>query len=679
MTNPLLSPSSLPHEAVPFDRLATEHFLPALTAAILEAKENLAKIRDGREPPTFTNTIVALEAAAAKVYDVAYVYSNLRSANGDQEMQALAKAIMPRLIDLESDINLDAELFARVKSVYDQEQGQSTSLSPEGHTLLEQTYRSFCRNGGRLDAAGKGRLRALDEELSTLGPQFSEHVLKATNDFVMVLGGEDELAGLPASAREAALADAKARGLQEGWAFTLQAPSLTAFLRYAERRDLRERIWRASVTRATSGGASNAALVGRIAQLRHQRARLLGFESHAHFQMEERMAEHPDRVRRFLADLLAKSRPAAENEMAELREYMGVKGATHELMPWDYAYWANRLKEERFGVKAEELRPYFPLEQVLAGAYELAERLFDLRFKEVHHLPVYAEGVRVFEATRGDEFMGLFYTDFFPRATKAGGAWCTRFKSQWQEGGVNHRPHVAIVCNFSPPTAAAPSLLTFAEAETLFHEFGHGLHSLLSQCVHRSLSCTSVYRDFVELPSQIMENFLKEETVLAFTARHYQTNAAIPRDLVERLTAAENFHAAYFMMRQLRFCYLDLAWYGGDPGAAVDVWKFEAEATKPTELLPTVPGANLSCAFEHIFSGGYSAGYYGYKWAEVLDADAFELFKEQGILNRQVAEAFRRQVLERGGSEHPMVLYRRFRGREPDPMALLRRSGLVAQ
>jgi peptidyl-dipeptidase Dcp len=676
--NPLAVPAALPFGAVAFDRLRTEHFLPALELEIDAAKARLAELKAAPGPATFASTIVALERATARVYDVYIVYNNLRAANGDPAMHALAKAILPKLSALESDINLDDALFQRVKAAH-ATPGQT--LTPEQRMLADKTFRHFRRNGGLLDQAGKERLRAIDAELSTLGPQFSENVLKATNAFELALTDRAELAGLPDSAVEAAAQLARERG-KTGWIFTLQAPSQLPFLRFAERRDLRERVWRAANTRAVDGAFGNQGLVKQIAALRHERAKLLGYLSHADFQLEERMAERPAAVHAFLVRLLEKSRPAARREIDELRAFVKAEGGDPELQPWDYHYWSNRLKERRFRVGTEELRPYFRLEHVLAGAFEHARRLYDLEFRELAGVPVYVEDVKVYEVTaaRTREHMGLLYTDFHPRPTKAGGAWCTRFRGQWLEDGRSQRPHVSIVCNFTRPTGGAdpkPSLLTFQEASTLFHEFGHALHSLLSRCAYRTLSCTSVYRDFVELPSQIMENWLKEDEGLAVFARHYATGARVPSELVARLVASENFHAAYMTMRQLRFALVDMAWHSADPAAARDVLAFEAAAAAPTDLLPNIPGASISCSFEHIFSGGYSAGYYGYKWAEVLDADAFELFKEHGIFNRDVADRFRRAILERGGTEHPMRLYQEFRGRAPDPDALLRRSNLI--
>ena len=676
MSNPLLEPSRLKYGAVPFDLIKIEHFVPALDAAIAGAKVAVGKISGSSLLPDFGNTVAALETATAAVYDIAFVFSNLRSAHGDAAMHALAKAVMPKLIELESDINLDAALFHRVQAV---QQNLPSAMTAEEKTLVERTYRSFRRNGAMLDENGKQRLRAIDEELSTLSPQFSENVLKATNSFTLLITDKAELRGLPDSAIEAAAQAAQENGHANAWLVTLQAPSVLPLLKYADHRDLRQKLWMAFNSRAFVGEHSNQKVLQRIIELRQARAELLGYPSHAHFQTEERMAEHPDTVRTFLHRLLSSSKPAAEREMAELRQFMKSRGCDDDLQPWDYAYWATKLKEQRYELNAEETRPYFRLEQVLEGAFEHANRLFDLEFREIHELPVYAPDVQVFEVVRKQtgEYMGLFYADFFPRSTKSGGAWCTRFRSQYTEQGKTQRPHVSIVCNFTKPTASKPSLLTFQEVTTLFHEFGHALHSLLSRCQFRSLSCTNVYRDFVELPSQIMENWTKERESLSLFARHYETGAVIPTEMVDKVIAGENFHAAYLMMRQLRFAFLDLAWHSGSPKDHFDVATYELAAVQLTDLLPHVTGTNISCSFEHIFAGGYSAGYYSYKWAEVLDADAFEYFKEHGIFNREVADRFRCHILERGGSEHPMQLYKAFRGRSPDPDALLRRSQLI--
>lgn len=677
MTNPLLTKSTLPHDAVPFDRIRTDDYLPALETALAASRQLIGKINSNPATPDFANTIVALEEACAPTYDIAYVYSNLRHAHGDSQMHALAREVMPRLIQLESDINLDEKLFARVKAIY---AGMATAgLSTEKKTLTEKTFKSFKRNGALLKPADKEKLRAIDDQLSTLGPEFSENVLKSSNSFELVLTKKTELSGLPESLLAAAAQTAEERGKAGSWVFTLSMTSAIPFLKYSDDRNLREKMWMAWSTRASTGELANHTLVKKIATLRYERARLLSYDSHAHFQMEERMAEHPDTVKTFLERLLEKSLPSAKREIELLKSYIKDKGSHDTFMPWDYAYWSNKMKEEQYSFNAEELRPYFQLESVLQGAFDVATRLFGLTFQVRTDLPVYAEDVVVYEVRRQttNEYVGLFYADFYPRSTKGSGAWCTRFKGQWRDSAGDHRPHVSIVCNFTKPTGDKPALLTFGEVSTLFHEFGHALHSLLSSCEHRSLCCTNVYRDFVELPSQIFENWVKEKEALALFARHYKTNEVIPDSKVQKLVDSDNFHAGYMMVRQIRFALLDLGWYGSDPSGVNDVLAYESELVRKTDLLPNIAGANISNSFEHIFAGGYSAGYYGYKWAEVLDADAFELFSEQGVFNVEIADRFRINILERGGSEHPMELYKRFRGREPDPDALLRRSGLM--
>ncbi len=676
--NPLLTASPLPFGAVPFDLVRVEHIEPALDVALAEARRAIAAIQADPRPPDFANTIAALELATLRVDEIASLHHNLQTAHGDGPMRALARVLDPKLMALASDINLDTGLFERVKAVH----ASPGDLDGEQHRLLDQTYRMFRRNGALLDATAKDELRRIDDELSSLGSRFAENLLADTNAYELVLSDESELDGLPDSARNAASAAAVERGRPGTWVITLHEPSFLAFMRYATNRELRERLWKAYFSRALHGEHSNVDLVRRIASLRLARARLLGYRSHAHFQLEERMAETPENVARFLNHLLVRSKPAALAEMAELAAFARERGGPAQILPWDYPYWSNKLKESRFDLESEALRPYFPLAQVLDGAYELAKRLYDLEFRERPNVPVYAPEVRAFEVLREGRHLGLLYTDFFPRATKNGGAWCTRYREQRRDGATDVRPHVSIVCNFTKPVGGDPSLLTFEEVKTLFHELGHALHALLSRCAHRSLACTNVYRDFVELPSQILENWIVEKECLASFARHWRTGEALPAEMVDKLVASNRFHAAYQMVRQIRFGLLDLAWYGPDRWVdatpdQVDVESFELDVVRETDLIPNVPASNLSVRFGHIFAGGYAAGYYGYKWAEVLDADAFEYFQERGIFSREVADKFRTEILERGDTEAPSVLYRRFRGRDPDPEALLRRSGLM--
>ena len=676
--NPLLAPPELEFGAVPFDLVRVEHFEPALDAALADARGALESINRDPRRPDFANTIAALEGATLRVDELAGLYHSLQVAHGDAAMHALARVLNPKLMALSSDIALDIALFERIEAVH-REPGE---LDGEQRRLLDQTYRMFQRNGGLLDAAAKAELRRIDDELSTLGAGFAENLLNDTNAYELVLSEESDLDGLPESARETARATAVERGKPGTWVITLHEPSFLGFMRYATSRALRERLWRAYFSRALHGAHSNVDLVRRIAALRLSRARLLGYRSHAHFQLEERMAETPENVEAFLRKLLVRSKPAALAEMAELASFAAERGGPAEILPWDYAHWSNKLKEARFDLESEALRPNFTLTQVVDGVFELARRLYGLEFRELPDLPVYAPEVRSFEVLREGRHLGLLYTDFFPRETKNGGAWCTRFRDQRRDGATDVRPHVSIVCNFTKPVGSTPSLLTFEEVRTLFHEFGHALHGLLSRCTYRSLGGTNVYRDFVELPSQILENWIVEKDCLALFARHWQTGDLVPDEVVDKLVASSRFHAAYQMIRQLRFGFLDLAWYGHERWVdaspeQVDVEAFENDAVRETDLLPAIPGANMSVRFGHIFAGGYAAGYYSYKWAEVLDADAFEYFKERGIFSREVADKFRAEILERGDTEAPAELYRRFRGRDPDPDALLRRAGLI--
>lgn len=682
--NVLLEHSHLPHGAFPFDRVKKEDFNPALDEAIRIARANIEKIRNNSEPPNFENTILALEIASELVGQVSSIFFNLLGTNSDDELQAMAREISPRLADFGSDVTLDPALFARVKSVWDNR--VKFQLEGENFRLTEKSYKEFARNGGLLDEAAKQKLRAIDQDLARLSPEFSDNVLKATNEFKMVLEKKEDLEGLPESTVEGAAMAAKEAGLREDgkerWLFNLHAPSYVPFVTYSSRRDLREKLWRAYNSRAFRDAHSNEDLAKKIAQLRHDRAVLLGYPSHAHFVLEERMAETPQKVTDFLLRLLEKSKPAAERDVAAVAALKKELTGDAQLMPWDYAYYSEKLKIRLHDLDEEILRPYFKLENVVAGVFEHARRLYGLKFKEIAKIPVSHPDVKTYEVVEenGGRFIGLFYADFFPRESKRGGAWMSTFREQGLHGDKVERPHVTIVCNFTKPTETKPSLLTIDEVGTLFHEFGHALHALLSECTYVSLGGTNVFWDFVELPSQIMENWVFEKEALDLFAAHYQTGEKIPKELTDKIRASAKFQAGYQAVRQLQFGLLDMAWHSlGEDGTAkiTDVDGFEKKVTEKTRLLPAVPGTNASCAFTHIFSGGYSAGYYSYKWAEVLDADAFELFREQGLFSPEVAKRFRENILTRGGTEHPMELYKKFRGREPDPDALLRRDGLI--
>jgi peptidyl-dipeptidase Dcp len=682
MTNPLLQISTLKDQAVPFDLIKTEHFIPAITAAIAESKQKL-EILKNQKTITFENSILALEQISETVDRVSGIYFNLFSAEANEDLQKLAQEISPILSAFSSDISLDSEVFAKIKFIYDTR--IELKLTGEDLKLTEKMYKDFVRNGALLNSDEKEKLRALDQELSVLSPQFSENVLKATNAFELWITDKNDLAGLPDGAIEAAAISAKQKGKEDQWLFTLQGPSLIPFMTYCSNRALREKMWRASSTKSFGGDFDNSETVLKIVRLKYQRAQILGFKDHAHYALEERMAQKPETVFAFIDKLLEPSKKAAAKDLDDVRAFRKETENTAndldtDIKPWDVAYYSEKLKEQKYSFNEEELRPYFKLENVIEGVFEHAKRLYGITFKPVTCIPVYHPDVKtfeVFDSENNNDYVGLFYMDFFPRETKKGGAWMTSYREQGLWGTEIKRPHVSIVCNFTKPTPTTPSLLSYDEVTTLFHEFGHALHGLLSKCKYKSLSGTNVFWDFVELPSQIMENWAKEKEGLDLFARHYETNAPIPNDLVEKVKRAENFQKGWMSLRQLSFAWLDMSWYSTDPAKIKNVDDFETKASDKTRLLPKEAGTNMSCSFSHIFGGGYAAGYYSYKWAEVLDADAFEFFKEKGLFNKDVANKFKNTVLSQGGTKHPMDLYKEFRGREPDANSLLKRDGLV--
>lgn len=666
-----------PDQAIPFEKIKVEHYLPAIDEAIRLTHANIAALKGNPAPADFNNTILALETASESVELAAGIYHNMFSAEASPELQALAQEISEKMASLQSEVSLDPVLFQRVKEVY--ERRQTMGLNPEQIMLCEKSYKSFSRNGALLPQDKKSRMKAIDQELASLGPKFSEHVMKAINAFELWIDKIEDLKGLPEMAIEGAAHAAESKGQPGKWLLTLQTPSYLPAMEYLEKRELREKLWRAQSTKCAGGDTDNRDIVKKMVTLRNERAQLLGYESHAAFVLEERMAKDAKTVLSFLERLYVPSRHAADHEIAELREFRKRLEGNDEIMAWDYAFYSEKLKNEKFQFSAEELRPYFKLENAIQGIFEHARRLYGLRFIPRPDLPVYHPDVQAFQVhddASGDE-VGFFYADFFPRATKRDGAWMTAFREQGYQFGANRKPHISIVCNFTKPTPSKPSLLSFGEVQTLFHEFGHALHGLLSKCTYRSIGGTNVYWDFVELPSQIMENWTTEKEALDLFAKHYESNSPIPPALIEKLLTSQHYHAGYRSLRQLNFALLDMSWHSVDPKTIADVEAFEVKVTEKTRVFPVVPGAITSVGFSHIFAGGYSAGYYSYKWAEVLDADAFEYFKEKGLFNSEVAKKFRDNVLSRGGSEHPMELYKRFRGREPDPNALLRRDGLL--
>ncbi len=678
-SNPLLQPFTKFDHSIPFSLIQVEHYLPALEATLEMARESIKNLKTSKEAPTFENTIIALETCSDELERMMSIYSNLESAHASEAHRALAKDIYPKLSEFQSDLSLDPEIFQRVKTVY--ENRAQLKLNGEQARLLEKTYIGFVRNGALLSELDKEKLRKIDQELSLLAPQFSENVLKATNAFEVVLTKREELEGLPEGAIEAALMAAESKGHTGQWLFNLHAPSLIPVLTFSKNRPLREKMWKAYNSRSFKDDFDNQENIKKTVQLRFQRAQLLGFKTHADYVLAERMAKDTSTVKQFLQKLLQASKKAAQHDLEEVRQYALKTDGMKDMQPWDFGYYSEKLKEEKYSFNEESLRPYFKLENVVQGVFEHARRLYGITFAERTDIEAYHHDVKIYEVKeeKSGSYVGLFYTDFFPRETKKGGAWMTTFREQGLMFDQVMRPHVSIVCNFTKPTSTKPSLLSYDEVRTLFHEFGHALHGLLSNCTYRSVAGTNVYWDFVELPSQIMENWAAEKEGLDVFAKHYEDQSLIPADLVQKIKNAQKFQAGWMSLRQIQFAMMDMAWYTVDPNTITDVDQFETLATTETRLLPKIPGTNTSCSFSHIFAGGYSAGYYSYKWAEVLDADAFEYFKEKGLFNPEVSQKFKETILSRGGSEHPMDLYKKFRGREPDPQALLRRDGLLEE
>ncbi|THF50468.1 M3 family metallopeptidase [Flavobacterium supellecticarium] len=667
---------STKYNTAPFSQIKIEDYVPAFTATIAAARAEIDAIIHNPEAPTFANTIEALEYSGDALERLSSIFFNLNSAETSDEMQKIAQDVSPVLTAFGNDIILNADLFQRVKTVY--EQIDQLNLTTEQHTLLTKKYKSFSRNGALLSEDKKARLREIDAELAKLSLTFGENVLAETNAYQLHLTDEKDLDGLPEGAIEAAHAIAKSQD-KEGWIFTLDHPSYLPFVTYAHNRELRKAI---SIAFGRKGFQNNAfdnqEIVIRIANLRHERANLLGYATHAHFVLEERMAQSPEKVTAFLDDLQSKAKPAAEREFAQLTNFAKKLDPIDHLEKWDGAYYSEKLKQELFNLDDETLKPYFKLENVLNGAFTVAQKLFGITFTEIFDIDKYHEEVQTFEVNDNNgNLVAIFYADFFPRKGKRNGAWMTSFKHQSVQNGVNERPHVSIVCNFTKPTPTKPSLLTFNEVTTLFHEFGHALHGMLANTTYPSLSGTSVYWDFVELPSQVMENWCYEPEALALFAKHYQTGEIIPMEYVEKIKESASFLEGMATLRQISFGLLDMGWHGQDPSGIRDVKAFENEQFASTKLYPDVAENAMSTAFSHIFQGGYSSGYYSYKWAEVLDADAFAYFQEQGIFNPEVAQRFKDNILSQGGTDHPMTLYKKFRGQEPKPEALLKRAGLL--
>lgn len=677
MSNPLLQKAfDTPFQAFPFEKVKLEDYKPSFEEAIKEAESEINDIVAQSATPTFENTIEKLERSGGLLSQVSAVFFNLNSAETSEKMQVIAQQVSPLLSEHSNNVMLNEALFDRVKSVY--EQKSSLTLTPEQDTLLTKSYKGFVRNGALLKDEDKSRLREISKELSLLNLQFAENLLAENKAFELHVTDKTALQGLPDSAMEAAAMVAKSKD-KEGWLFTLDYPSFGPFITYADNRELREKMYRAFTSRSNKNNdQDNKQNILKITKLREERANILGYPTHSHFVLEERMAKSAKNVLDFQEQLFQASFNKAKQECTELQEFADTIKGPEKLEKWDVGYYAEKLKLATLNFDEEKLKPYFQLEKVIDGVFEVANKLFGLQFKERKDIPVYHQDVKTFEITdETGNFVALFYGDFFPREGKQGGAWMTLFKEQHKIGNVDHRPHVANVCNFTKPTETKPSLLTFNEVTTLFHEFGHGLHGLLADSTYQSLAGTNVLWDFVELPSQVLENWCYEKECLDLFAKHYQTGETIPQEFIDQIKAAQTFRSGTATLRQLSFGKLDMNWHGTPMEKVNDVEAFEAESMKSFELYPAVTGSCMSTGFAHIFNGGYSSGYYSYKWAEVLDADAFEYFKEKGIFNKEVASAFKEHVLSKGGTENPSELYKRFRGRDANPDALLKRSGLV--
>ena len=676
MKNPLLTESTAPFGAPEFDKIENEHYLPAFEQGIAEAKAEIDAIVVNQEEPTFENTIEAMEYAGQTLSKVASIFYAVMEAHTDETKQQIAEQISPMLTEYSMYVSLNNDLFQRVKAVY--EKKDELGLDQDQMTLLEDNYKSFVRGGANLSDEDKAVYSKLSEELSLTTLQFSKNVLAATNAYTLHITDSTELGGLPEFVKTMGAETAAEKGL-EGWAFTLDYPSYGPFLKYSTNRELRKQVWMAYNTRAIGGEFDNTEIVKKIIDLRIKIANILGYETYADYALEERMAKNKKTVDEFVMQLLKPSMEFAKKDVADVLAYAKKNGFEENvLQPWDFSYWSERYQEAEYSLSAEELKPYFQLESCIDAVFGLATRLYGITFEERNDIPVYHQDVKVYEVKDADgSHLSLFYADFFPRASKRGGAWMTDFRGQSVRDGVEYRPFVTIVCNFTKPTADAPALITHDELTTFLHEFGHALHGMLAKGRYPSLTGTSVSRDFVELPSQIMENWAYEPEYLNSFAKHYQTGEPIPAELIEKIVAAKNYLAAYGQVRQLHFGYLDMAWHSLKEVPSVSTVEFEQGVLAPWGVLPAAEGAAFSNSFSHIFSGGYSAGYYSYKWAEVLEADAFSLFKEKGIFNTEVADSFRKNILEKGGAEDEAVIYRNFRGHDPQPEALMKKLGLT--
>ena len=674
--NPFFGKYKTPYETVPFDKIKITDYEPAFEKGMAEHQKEIDAIVNQRSMPTFENTIEALDRSGQLLSRVANVFFALLSAESTPEMMEISQRISPKLSEHSNNISLNEKLFERIKFVYDKR--DLLELTPEQRMLLDETYDSMARQGANLQGEDREKYRALSSELSQLTLTFGQNVLKEQNLFSMELT-ENDLEGLPQSAIDGAATLAKSKG-KEGYLVNLSYPSYAPFMKYSTRRDLREKLYRAYNSRNLDGEYNNIPVLKRIAEVRMELAKLFDKPNYAEYKLEHTMAQNSSNVYKLLNQLLEAYKPVAVQEVKEIEGFaIGKEGSDVTIMPWDFSFYANQLKDIKYSLNDEMLRPYFELEHVKKGVFGLATKLYGLTFTKNSKIPVYHPEVEAFEVRDANgKYVGIIYTDFFPREGKRSGAWMTEFKGQWKdEKGNDSRPHVTIVMNFTRPTETAPALLTYDEVETFLHEFGHSLHGLLSEVTYPSLSGTSVYHDFVELPSQFNENYLSEKEFLDGFAVHYKTGEKIPAELVEKIKNAGRFNAAYACVRQLTFGLLDMAWHTISAPVPGDAINFERTAIERTQITPLVDGTAISPQFSHIFSGGYAAGYYGYKWAEVLDADAFAVFKAHGIFDPATAASFRDNILKRGGTENPMVLYKRFKGSEPTIEALMKRDGIL--
>ncbi len=674
--NPFYSEFDTPFNVPPFDKIKENHYLPAIKEGMKQQQQEIAVIANMADAPTFENTIEAMENSGAMLTKVSRVFRNMTSANTNDELQKIAKEVSPLMSKHRDDIRLNDQLFQRVKAVY--EQNDKLNLTIEQNTLLEKYYKDFVRGGANLDEEKKAELREINMKLSLLSLQFGENILKENNAFEMVIENKEDLAGLPEAAIAGAAEAATERGYEGKWVFTLHRPSMTPFLQYSEKRNLREKIFTAYTNRGNNNNElDNKANLSKIVALRVKKANLLGYNSHAHFVLEENMAKKPENVYNLLNQLWEPGLAMAKKEAYDLQAMIYKEGHDFKLAPWDWRYYAAKLKKAKYELDDELLRSYFKLENVREGAFAVANKLYGITFEERTDLPTYHEDVKVFEVKEADgSHIGILYTDYFPRASKRGGAWMSSYRKQSKQGGKEVTPVICNICNFSKPTGDKPALVSFREASTLFHEFGHALHGLLSNGTYSRLSGTSVPRDYVELCSQIMENWATEPEVLKSYAKHYETGEPIPQELIDKLEKASHFNQGFATVRYLAASFLDMDWHTLTEANELEPLDFETKSLNNIGLIPEIAVNYRSPYFNHIFSGGYSSGYYSYIWAEVLDADAFQAFKETSLFDQKTAQAFRKIILETGGTEDPMTLYKRFRGAEPKIDALLKRRGL---